>query len=191
MHILKRVRRYILLLLLLLIVTVELPIIAVGQSTQPSPSDTLIVLGAKLIGSEPSTMLRLRLEQAVKLYSAGYAGKIIVSGGQGADEACSEAKAMYDYLVNHGIPADSIFLEDQSVNTYQNLAFSQKIMQQQGWETAIIVSNASHIRRSLLLAGSLHMSACGAPAPMADNYYLTAKQYMREGVATVALLLMQ
>ena len=40
--------------------------------------------------------------------------KIIVSGGQGNGEDISEAKAMYDYLVQNGIPDDIIIKEDKS-----------------------------------------------------------------------------
>ena len=60
-------------------------------------------------------------------------------------------------------------------------------MKQAGLTKAIIVSNSSHIRRSLVLAHNIGMNASGAPAPMADNTYLTAKQYIREGVAMLSL----
>lgn len=64
-------------------------------------------------------------------------------------------------------------------------------MKEHGLEQAIIVSNASHIRRSLILAQHLGINATGAPAPMADNPYLTAKQYAREGAAMVSLLILK
>jgi uncharacterized SAM-binding protein YcdF (DUF218 family) len=134
-------------------------------------------------------MLRLRLDEAIKLYEAGYAPTIIVSGAQGPDESISEAASMKAYLLNHGIPAERILLEDQSFNTYQNLANSHKIMQENNLRTAVIVSNASHIRRSLLLAQNLGIQATGSPAPMASNPYLTTKQYVREGAAVAVLFL--
>jgi hypothetical protein len=60
----KSWRSYLLALFLLVLVAVEIPIIITGQMTKPVPADTIIVLGAKLIGREPSTILRLRLEEA-------------------------------------------------------------------------------------------------------------------------------
>lgn len=183
-------RRYLLFLVLLLFLSIEVPIIAVGQLTKPEKGDVIIVLGARLIGAEPSTMLRLRLEEALRLYEAGYAPLIIVSGGQGKDEETSEAAAMQSYLVSRGVNPQNILQEDQSVNTYQNLINCQSIMKQQNLETAIIVTNASHIRRSLLLARNIQLSATGSAAPMADNIYLTAKQYLREGAATFSVLLL-
>lgn len=184
----KSLKNYILGLVLLSIIIIEIPIIAVGQLAKPEPSDAIIVLGAKLIGYEPSTMLRLRLDEAIKLYEAGYAQTIIVSGAKGTDEVISEAAAMHAYLVKHGIPSEKILTEDQSFNTFQNLNNCRTLMKQHNLERVIIVSNASHIRRSLVLAQNLGIKATGAPAPMADNFYLTAKQYAREGAAMVSVL---
>ena len=43
---------------------------------------------------------------------------IIASGGQGADEAVSEAEAMRTYLVEErGVPADAVIEEDRSTTT--------------------------------------------------------------------------
>lgn len=186
----NRLRRYLLMLLLLLFLAVELPIIAAGQMTKPEPSDVIIVLGAKLIDSKPSTMLRLRLDEAIRLFKADYAPTIIVSGAKGRDEEISEASAMKNYLIDQGIDPRQILIEDQSYNTYQNLIYSQAIMKQHGMENAIIVSNASHIRRSLVLASNLKLHATGSAAPMTDNLYLTVKQYLREGAAMVSVLLL-
>lgn len=183
----KKLQKYILFTFTLLILTIEIPIIAVGYHAQPSPSDTIIILGAKLIGSTPSTILRLRLDEGIKLYNAGYASTIIVSGAQGKDEKISEAAGMQNYLINQGIPAENILLDDKSFNTYQNLANSQVIMQEKGFKTAIIVSNSSHIRRSLVLAHQLGIQASGAPAPMPNNIYLYTTQYLREGAAMATL----
>ncbi|MBP2635761.1 MAG: hypothetical protein H6Q72_1668 [Firmicutes bacterium] len=183
-----RIRRYLLLLVIITVAVVEIPIITVAHLTQPVPSDTIIVLGAKLIGNQPSAMLRLRLDEAVRLYNKGFAPTIIVSGAQGSDEIASEASIMRNYLTANGISPEKIYLEDKSYNTYQNLLNSKNIMREQGFRHAIIVSNASHIRRSLVLAQQLGIDASGSAAPMADNAYLTIKQYAREGAAMLSLL---
>lgn len=183
----QKVRRYLLLLVLIMVAVVEIPIITVGHLTKPVPSDTIIVLGAKLIGDQPSTMLRLRLDEAINLYNQGFAPTIIVSGAQGLDEIAAEATVMRHYLIANSIPAEKIYLEDKSYNTYQNLLNAKNIMHEQGFRHAIIVSNASHIRRSLVLAQQLGIEASGSAAPMADNTYLTVKQYAREGAAMLSL----
>lgn len=185
------VRKYLLILFLLVFAAVEMPIIVTGQIAKPVPADTIIVLGAKLIGREPSAILRLRLEEALRLYAENYAPAIIVSGGKGWDEEISEAAAMKAFLVSRGVPAASVYIEEQSKNTFQNLSYSQAIMQKNCQSSAIIVSNASHIRRALALASQLGMNATGSAAPMADNLYLTTKQYVREGAAMVTMLFVE
>jgi uncharacterized SAM-binding protein YcdF (DUF218 family) len=184
-------RKYLLVLFLLVLALIEIPIIMVGHTAKPVPSDTIIVLGAKLIGREPSAILLLRLEEALRLYEAKYAAAIIVSGGKGWDEEISEAAAMRQFMISRGVPAASVYIEEQSKNTFQNLAYSQAIMREKSLSSAIIVSNASHIRRALALANQLGMQATGSAAPMANNLYLTTKQYAREGAAMVSLLFME
>lgn len=177
----------ILALFLLLIIFIELPIISDGLTSTPQTSDTIIVLGAKLIGHAPSAVLALRLNEALRLYQGGYAAKIIVSGAKGTDEEMSEAYAMSQFLIEHGVSPERIYLEENSFNTYQNLANSKQIMLENNLDSAIIVSNTSHMHRALLIARKLGMNVTGSPAALPDNVYLTAKQYVREGAALVAL----
>lgn len=188
MHFIKKAKTNILLFALFSMLMIELPIISNGYWTTPQSSDVIIVLGAKLIGSEPSTILQFRLEKAISLYQENYASTIIVSGAQGRDELVSEASAMREYLIARGLAPERILIEDHSFNTYQNLAYSQIIMKEHGLKSAIIVSNRSHIYRALLLAQRLGIEASGAAAPMPANAYLTTKQYLREGAAIVSLM---
>jgi uncharacterized SAM-binding protein YcdF (DUF218 family) len=180
-------KQLILALLLLLIIFIEFPIISDGLTSIPQTSDTIIVLGAKLIGQKPSAVLALRLNETLRLYQNGYAPTIIVSGAKGTDEKISEAYAMSQFLVEHGVSPECIYLEENSFNTYQNLANSKQVMLEKHLHSAIIVSNTSHMHRALLIARKLGMNVTGSPAALPDNVYLTAKQYAREGAALVAL----
>ena len=56
--------------------------------------DTMIVLGAKVNGTEVSNTLKLRLDKAIEYYNKHKSVNIIVSGGQGNDENITEALAM-------------------------------------------------------------------------------------------------
>lgn len=181
--------RRLLLLLCCCFLVLQGAIIFTASTAAPQQGDVIIVLGARLFGDQPSSMLRLRLEKAVELYQAGYAPAIIVSGGQGPDEAVSEAAAMRAYLVSRGVPPEAITMEDQSVSTRENLQNSQQLMQRYQWRQAIIVTNRSHLFRSLLLARLLDLPASGAAAPMADNVYLLIKQHLRESAAIPAALI--
>jgi uncharacterized SAM-binding protein YcdF (DUF218 family) len=184
-------RRFLLTLFIVIftwIIGPEIPIVFTSITVQPQPADVLIVPGARLWGDQPSGMLKLRLDKASELYRADYAKQIIVSGARGPDEIASEAAVMRNYLVERGLPAEAVFLEDQSYNTIENLTYSQKIMHTKGWQSAVIVTNPFHIYRCLLIAGQIGMQATAAsasphlgisPAPIISNI----KQYLRESLA--------
>ena len=70
--------------------------------------DTMIVLGAKVNGTEVSNTLKLRLDKAIEYYNKHKSVNIIVSGGQGNDENITEALAMKNYLVSNGVYINNI-----------------------------------------------------------------------------------
>ena len=111
----------------------------------------LVVLGAQMKPEGPSKVLQYRLDAALAYLTDHPECQVVVSGGQGADEHIREAQGMYDYLVAHGLEADRILLEDQSVNTVQNLAFSAKNFDKEKDEI-LIVSNNFHVFRAVGIA---------------------------------------
>lgn len=137
-----------------------------GMTQQPQPqADYVIVLGARVRGTQPTRALRKRLDQAFA-YAEEYPDTVLLlSGGQGADEEISEAQCMYEYLLNKGIDADRMILEAESTTTQENLRFSAKYLDREQAQIGI-VSNNFHICRALLLAeqeGYRHVF--GIPAP--------------------------
>ncbi|MEK8127048.1 YdcF family protein [Paenibacillus filicis] len=150
-----------------------------------SPVDVGIVLGAALWQTEPSPALKERLNKAVELYRSGILTRIIVSGGYDhEDSVLSEAEGMRNYLVERGIPAGQIELEQRSRNTYQNLKFSQAIMQQKGWTTAAIITHRYHAVRALDIARYLGYSHPVA-APMDSNVLVMSWHRSRETLAMI------
>lgn len=150
-----------------------------GKEATPKKADVILLLGCKVREEGvPSLLLEYRLEKALALYNEGYAGHIIVSGGQGDNEPMSEAQAMKNWLEAEGVPNSVIIMEDQSTSTYENLKNSKPIMEREGFKTAIIVSNDFHIYRALQMAKEFEIKASAAPAPTLD--YLKSYYYSRE-----------
>ena len=84
--------------------------------------DYIIIHGAGLDGPRPTPLLAGRIDKALELWNKQHQqGKFVASGGQGADEVVSEAQAMRDYLLEKGVPADAILMEDKSTTTWENL----------------------------------------------------------------------
>ena len=92
--------------------------------------DYIIVLGCGLLhGSEVSPLLAGRIQRAWKVYrrqvKRGQKPPVLVmSGGQGADEALPEAQAMKAYAVRLGVPEQDVLTESASKNTWENMLFS-------------------------------------------------------------------
>ncbi len=123
-----------------------------------SGADYMIVLGARVKGSRISPLLRYRLDKALDYLSENKDTMVVVSGGKGAGEDLSEAEAMQDYLVKHGIASDRILQEDASANTDQNIRNSIQIIQEQEGirqssdygeqKHLVLVSNGFHLFRA-------------------------------------------
>jgi uncharacterized SAM-binding protein YcdF (DUF218 family) len=125
----------------------------IGRGESPEPADVGIVLGAALWNDVPSPGLKERLDQAVQLYRDGNVSVLIVSGGYDYNGSkLTEAEGMGNYLLAQGIPTQSIVLENRATNTYQNLLYSGRIMKQNGWKRAIIVTHRYHSVRALDIA---------------------------------------
>ena len=90
--------------------------------------DTMIVLGAKVNGTEVSNTLKLRLDKAIEYYKKHKYVNIIVSGGQGNDENITEALAMKNYLVSNGVNINNIIEENKATTTLENIIYSKKIL---------------------------------------------------------------
>ncbi len=116
--------------------------------------DAVIVLGCGVMGTAPTLTLARRLEKAIEYYNNNSDALIIVSGGQGPQEDITEAKAMYDYLTERGIPDESIIMEDKATSTNENFKLSKEILDKRlgsGYKTAYI-TNSFHSYRAGELA---------------------------------------
>ncbi|MNC24481.1 vancomycin high temperature exclusion protein [compost metagenome] len=129
-----------------------------GATTNPmQEADVGIILGMAMWGDKPSPGLKERLDYGLGLYRDGKFTRFIVSGGlDQADYKYTEAEGMKNYLVEQGVPEAAIILENKSTSTYENLQFSQKLMQSHGLNTAVIITHNFHGQRALEIARELN-----------------------------------
>lgn len=152
-----------------------------GQSIGPEEdADYIVVLGAGLRGDRPSLVLVYRLRAAADYLAHNPDCKVVVSGGQGANEWISEAEAMRRELVDLGVEESRIFLEDQSTSTNENLTFSKQFIPDGA--SVVIVTNKFHVFRACHLArecGYDSVSGLGAE----NVWWLNPTNYLRECMA--------
>ena len=158
----------------------EAPVISNAKTDADPQSDYLIVLGAGVNGSAPSLSMVNRLEGALDYLEAYPDAVAIVSGGQGAGEDVTEASAMHDWLVAHGMPESRIVQEDQSTSTRENLENSFAIIRSRGGDPAdgvAVVSSEYHLYRAKQMARALGAKPLGVAAEttlptMRANYFI-------------------
>lgn len=146
----------------------------------PKQVDYVIVLGAKVNGMNPSLSLQSRINTAARFLKEHEKTIVIVSGGQGPDEDISEAEAMRQGLVAHGIDVERIIIEDKSTSTYENMIFSKKLIPS-GLDTGLLVTNDYHLYRAVLLAKQEGLDVTGLPAKTPT--VALVKSYVREYLA--------
>lgn len=137
----------------------------------------VVVLGAGLLhGDTVTKLLSQRIDKGIKVFKRSKgACKLIMSGGQGPDEKISEAQAMKNYAVSKGIANEDILLEEQSVNTMENLTNSQKIIfAREGKHSVAVVTSQYHMLRTIVYAEALHFQITGIGAHTALYYWPAA-----------------
>lgn len=149
---------------------------------------TMVVLGCQLYDWGPSIMLRDRLDKALDYLADHPETTVVVSGGQGAEEPTSEAQGMAGYLADHGFPRENIILEDRSVNTFQNLSYTARLLEESGIgveEGVVVVSNGFHLTRAKMLAGRVGFENVSVLAAPSSHTPTRLKMYVREPLALV------
>lgn len=140
-----------------------------------------VVLGAGLIqGEHVGKLLGNRILAAVKAVRDNET-ILVFSGGQGADEKVSEARAMQRYAVEVlGFPIERTMLEDQSRTTYENLVFSSQLIK----EKFIFFTSDYHVFRAALFAATLKIDAQGGRGGKTAMYY-RVPAFIREFIAVL------
>jgi len=148
----------------------------------------MIILGCQLHDWGPSVMLKDRLDKALEYLEDHPDITVVVSGGQGENEPTSEAQGMADYLADHGFDRENIILEADSHNTWQNLSYSAKHLEEAGIDPkdgVVIVSNGFHLTRARMLAGRIGYENISVLAAPSSHVPTRLKMYIREPIALV------
>lgn len=160
-----------------------------GRLTRPRRVAAIVVPGAGLRGEAVPPLLASRLDAALRLYRRAARGGrgpvLVVSGASGPGESTTEAAAMRAHLLDAGVPADRVLLEEEALTTEDNLRLSADLLTQRGLRGRIVaVTNNYHVFRTAVIARRRHldMAVVGAPTAM----YFLPSAFLRELVALLA-----
>ncbi|MGI9281909.1 MAG: ElyC/SanA/YdcF family protein [Endozoicomonas sp.] len=110
---------------------------------------TIVTLGYALSPEgEMRQPLIDRLEQTLAAATRNPEATIIVSGGV-PNGGVTESFLMKQWLVEKGVSADRVYMDDKAKDTVGNALYSTEIMKDIGTEHVTLISSASHMRRAL------------------------------------------
>ena len=125
---------------------------------QAPKSQVIVILGAKVEESGAvSPALRDRLALGLALYQQGKAPAILVTG-DGQNQSRNEVEAMEQYLLEQNVPQEAIVKDPRGLNTYASL---YRAKHKYGFDSALIVTQNSHLGRSLYLGRLLGLDCYG------------------------------
>lgn len=108
-----------------------------NETDTPEKADVIIMLGGGDKG---------RMEKAAELYHEGYADYVIIT---------PESEDIYpqstEFAVELGIPEGAIIEEYEATSTYTNAIESFKLMDEHGFDSALVVTSDYHLKRSKLI----------------------------------------
>jgi uncharacterized SAM-binding protein YcdF (DUF218 family) len=104
-------------------------------------ADAIVVLG----GGRPA-----RIEHAVALFEAGYADRVVLSGGRlyQVGLACSSADLALEDAEALGLPPDATVLAPEAQSTHDEAQNVAALAQAEGWRALIVVTDPPHTRRA-------------------------------------------
>ena len=121
---------------------------AMALGAHPSRSDVIVVLGNDVApDGRPSRRLRARLDRALRLYRAGYAPRVLVSGGIEPDGR-DEAAVMAAYLLAQGVPRGAVNQDPRGRDTFETAR--DTALRFGASRRVLMVTQGLHLPRSLL-----------------------------------------
>ncbi len=141
-----------------------------------SKADAIVVLGCG-----PSAGLRRRLDHGVRLFEAGAAPLLLLSGG-GAGPV-PEAEIMRRMALARGVPEAALLVEPASRNTLGNAHESARLLGACGGRSVLLVSDRAHLPRAALLFRLAGLRIAGWDGPRPPSVWWEAGAALRECAA--------
>ena len=154
-----------------------------GRTDYRRPADVIVVFGC-LVRSDgrPSMALADRVQTGVELYRAGFANRLVFSGGPG-EGPTHETEAMRQLAMQLGIPASAIDVDLDGLSTQDTV----RNMTTRDWGSdrprVLAVSHFYHLPRIKLCFRRAGWEVFTVPAAESRELYYLPRYLMREVVA--------
>ena len=155
-----------------------------ARQDDATEASAIVVLGAAQYDGTPSPVFEARLDHALDLYRDGLAPVIVVTGGNQPGDRFTEATAGANYLLRKGVPDEDIRREVDAHNSWESLAATSRILESEGIDEVILVSDPYHSFRVGQIASDLGMTPHLSPTRTGPTGTLSEfRSMLRETVA--------
>ncbi|HEX2470162.1 MAG TPA: YdcF family protein [Candidatus Limnocylindrales bacterium] len=134
-----------------------------GNRDERPAADAIVVMGAAQYDGRPSPLFAARLDHAIELFHTGVAPWLVVTGGKREGDRTTEAATARAYAIRHDVPEEAILVEDQSRTTLQSIRLVAALMADRDLDSAVFVSDPSHMLRVLRMASDEGITGYGSP----------------------------
>ena len=134
-----------------------------SRQDQATEASAIVVMGAAQYDGTPSPVFEARLDHALELYRQGLAPTIVVTGGNQPGDRFTEAAAGANYLLENGVPDEDIRREVDAQNSWESLAATARILEDEGVDDVILVSDPYHSYRVAHIARRLGLEVHVSP----------------------------
>jgi uncharacterized SAM-binding protein YcdF (DUF218 family) len=144
----------------------------------------VVIFGAAVRpGGRPSATLRRRVEAAAA-FAARFAAPVFVPTGAVGRFGPSEASVMRGLLLQHGVAAERILLDESGTDTLSSARAVARILRSRELtDTVFVASSAFHLARCVMLLRMFGVSARAAGPPWVRAGPWWAYWWIREALA--------
>ena len=171
----------------ILIATIIIAIKSIKKKAKMN-KDYIIILGCQIKKDGSLTpLLKGRVNKAIEFRNEQLKTTkkdliFVPSGGKGNDEITSEAEAIKKYLLEQGIKEKNILVENKSKNTYENIKFSNKLINNKKANIGFATTNY-HVLRAGLIASEQGLKFEGIGSKTKSYFWINA--FIREFIGTL------
>jgi len=140
-------------------------------AAQAPPADAIVALGGGVeIPIAPRQTPELnnagdRIVEAARLYRAGRAPVLLLSGGNvfASDDYTAESTYSAELVAFFGVDPEAVVVESTSKTTYENAIESRRFLKKRGIRRILLVTSALHMPRAVATFDSAGIETLAAP----------------------------
>ncbi len=129
-----------------------------ADNPPPNPDCFVIPSYALKDRTRPTRPTCAQIELAFEWWQRFPRARLMMSTGDNQRLGISNATVMVDYALSLGVPRENLVEEDRSRNTWENLRYSMRIIQDAGWQQPTLVTVDLYTRRAVATARKLGWS---------------------------------